>query len=83
MSAVITIKIPSETVTTEMFAKLEGYATDTVRKMTRMGKLPIAPKKLTPGKKCVRGRTSILYAKFKEESMRAQGYKHFEIVIGN
>lgn len=50
MAALITIKIPRECVSPREFAQLEGLAEDTVRKLTRSGKLPIAPKTISPGK---------------------------------
>ncbi|KGA77514.1 putative protein apl [Yersinia enterocolitica] len=83
MAALITIKIPRECVSPREFAQLEGLAEDTVRKLTRSGKLPIAPKTISPGKKRAGGPTQILYARYKEARTRmALGHSRFEIVIG-
>ncbi|MHC2597759.1 hypothetical protein ACVLVH_003421 [Kluyvera sp. 1366] len=83
MNPVITIRIPSATVSTLEFARLEGYAVDTFRKMTQRGQLEAEPKRLQPGKKRVGGKTRILYARYKEKQVRANlGHSRFEIVIG-
>ncbi|AJK16231.1 TPA: hypothetical protein ACJFUB_001771 [Yersinia enterocolitica] len=85
MTALITIKIPRETVFPEEFAALEGVSVRTVYRRTTGNDacIPIEPRTIKKGNKRASGPIKILYARYKElEARKALGHSRFQIVIG-
>lgn len=85
MTALITIKIPRETLFPEEFAALEGISVRTVYRRTTgdSPSIPIEPRSIKKGNKRAGGPIKILYARYKEmEAKKALGHSRFQIVIG-
>lgn len=80
MTEKVSIRIPSETVTPQQFADLEGIKRRTVYSWCAKGLLPIRPK----NKKSPKGPTTIYYVKYKRNKMaESLGHSNFEILIGH